>query len=266
MPQPKPDGLRVTVSLPGQRLFTTRQTLALDLAPPVTVGDALDAAGVDRTTARVVVVNGAEVAFHQPLRAGDRVDVISRARRPTSVPRELAPRSYLQRLLEETLRFARKGFARVAEISPTKLNFSWITERLAVGGAFHTSDIPRLKQMGVGAVVDCRAEASDDAEALRRHGIEFLHLPAPDAHELTQEAIDRGVEWITDQLRAGRNVYVHCMHGVGRGPLLGACALVAAGHSPTDALAQVKARRWQSSPNEEQLAALFRFAERHVQA
>jgi protein tyrosine phosphatase (PTP) superfamily phosphohydrolase (DUF442 family) len=179
------------------------------------------------------------------------------------VPPELRDRSLAHRAFEEALRFIRKGFARVLEFAPTKLNFSWITDSLAVGGAVRTADIPRMRKMGVGAVIDCRAEAQDDVATLRKNGIEFLWLPAPDTHEIKQEDLDVGVRWAAEQLDEGRKVYVHCLHGVGRGPLMGACILVNQGMSATDALRLVKARRWQASPNEEQMEALVTYARRH---
>lgn len=166
-------------------------------------------------------------------------------------------------MAEEVLRFGRKGFARIAELSPTRLNLSWITPNLAVGGAMHTRDIPRLRQMGITAIVDCREEASDDELALARNGMDFLRLPTPDAHTLAQESLDRGVDWIRKQVVRGARVYVHCSHGVGRAPELGACVLVAEGHLASEALGIVRARRWQASPNEEQVVGLLRYEKRH---
>lgn len=175
---------------------------------------------------------------------------------------QLLPRSALARLTDEPARFVRKGFARFAEFLPARLNLSWITDDLAVGGAFHTRHVPRLRRLGISAVVDCREEASDDEEALARHGISFLRLPTPDARDLSQVHLDLGVTWASQRLEAGAKVYVHCWHGVGRGPLLGCCILVASGYSAADALGVVKARRWQASPNEEQLGALLEYARR----
>jgi len=178
--------------------------------------------------------------------------------------RQMRSRSFFQRAAEELLRLARKGFARVAELSPTRMNLSWITPSLAVGGAIHTRDISRLRQIGITAVVDCREEASDDELAMARNGVEFLRLPTPDAHTLTQESLDRGVAWVRQRMVQGGRVYVHCSHGVGRAPELGACVLVADGFLPGRALELVRARRWQALPNEEQVLGLVSFADRHV--
>ncbi len=179
-------------------------------------------------------------------------------------PRPLGPQTAVGRLVDEGLRFLRKGFARVAELSPTRLNFSWITNDLAVGGAFHTRDSERLRRMGIGAIIDCREEASDDERQLARFGIAFLRLPTPDATTLTQDSLNKGVTWVRQQLESGRKVYIHCSHGVGRAPELGACVLVTQGHDAEDALELVKARRWQASPNAEQIEGVARFAEQHA--
>ena len=179
--------------------------------------------------------------------------------------RELLPRTRIERLAIDLFRFVRKGFARIAELAPTRLNISWIDENLAVGGAFHKSDIRRLRRLGIHAVADCREEAEDDVATLEQNGIAYLRLPTPDAHQLSQDDLLRGVAWVREQLASGGKVYMHCNHGVGRAPLLAACFLVAKGATAQEALRLVKAGRWQASPNEEQLEALVTFA-RHSTA
>lgn len=181
---------------------------------------------------------------------------------PSELTLELAPHTRVGRFVEGTLRYGRKGFARIAEFTPSRLNLSWVTNQLAVGGAFRTSDIPRLQRLGIRGVVDCREEATDDEVALRQHGIEFLRLPTPDVHQLTQTALDAGVAWVNERLDRGEKILVHCHHGVGRGPLLGCCVLMARGMTANDALTTMKTSRWQASPNEEQLSALLEYAQR----
>jgi hypothetical protein len=46
------------------------------------------------------------------------------------------------------------------------------------------------------------------------------------------------------------------MHGVGRGPLLGAAVLVACGYPANEAMRLVRTRRWQAQPNARQLEGL----------
>jgi hypothetical protein len=178
----------------------------------------------------------------------------------------LLPHSLVERLALEAARWIRKGFARFYELSPTHLNLSWVTDQLAVGGAYRGSQIPRLKAMGVDAVIDCREEARDDVKGLKRYGIDYLRLPTVDATALSQRSLDEGVAWARERIARGDRIFVHCHHGVGRAPLMGGCILVDRGANPVDAMELIKAHRWQASPNEEQLNALLEYAERHTPA
>jgi hypothetical protein len=105
--------------------------------------------------------------------------------------------------------FLVKALARIRELRPHNLNLSWVTDSLAVGGAFRPSDVRRLRAQGVTAILDLREEASDDVELLSRHGIAFLRLPTPDAHPPSQSDFERGVEWVLDQQAIGNKVFVH---------------------------------------------------------
>lgn len=102
-----------------------------------------------------------------------------------------------------------KALARIREMPPRNLNLSWVTDSLAVGGAFRPRDVRRLRARGVTAILDLRAEASDDPDLLARYGIVFLRLPTPDEHPPSQPDFERGVEWILDQQAAGHKVLVH---------------------------------------------------------
>lgn len=128
-----------------------------------------------------------------------------------------------------------------------------------MGGAFRKRQIKQLKQRGVTAVVDCRTEATDDGSALAAADIAFLHVPTLDRHAFSYAQMEEGVSWVLSQLEHGGHAFVHCEHGVGRGPLMACAVLVAQGHSAPEALRMVRARRWQALPNDRQLAALLDF-------
>ncbi len=147
----------------------------------------------------------------------------------------------------------------LTDLQPKQLNYSDITPNIAVGGAFRKRQIKRLKQRGVTAVVDCRLEARDDADALQANGIEFLHVPTLDRHGFTYDQMRQGVEWVLDHLSNGGKAFLHCEHGVGRGPLLACCVLVGQGHTAPEALRTVRSARWQAMPNDRQLSALLAF-------
>jgi protein tyrosine phosphatase (PTP) superfamily phosphohydrolase (DUF442 family) len=156
-----------------------------------------------------------------------------------------------------------RGVARILEYS-TKLhrqglNLSRITDSLVVGGSIPTRAYGRLKAMGVTAVIDLREEARDDEAALAKLGIELLYLPATDRFAASQDQLRQGAEWAMERIERGGQVYAHCKHGVGRGPLMGLAILVAQGQTSSVALKQLRSKRWQAAPNDRQLAALLEF-------
>ncbi len=139
---------------------------------------------------------------------------------------------------------------------PGAFNLSWVTAQLAVGGRFPLEGAERLvREHDIRHVVDLRVEDCDDEEILREHGIELLHLPTRDACGVTLSMLDDGVAWVNEKLERGRNVYIHCEHGVGRSALLALCVLVSRGDTPLRALARAKGARREISPSPEQLHA-----------
>jgi Dual specificity phosphatase, catalytic domain len=157
------------------------------------------------------------------------------------------------------LRVLARLMERLTDIQPKQLNYSDVTPQIAVGGAFRKRQIKRLKHRGVTAVVDCRQEARDDAAALRDAGIDFVHIPTLDRHSFTYDQMLYGVEWVLEHTSRGGRAFVHCEHGVGRGPLLTCCVLVAQGYTAPEALRIVRSARWQALPNDRQLTALLSF-------
>ena len=142
---------------------------------------------------------------------------------------------------------------------PDKLNMSWITTDLAVGGRVHPEDIKALAEAGVTHVVDTRSEHCDDAEALAKEHIELLHLPTADTKPLTNEQMFEGAEWVQERMKQGGRVLIHCEHGVGRSALLTCAVLVYNGMHANDALQLVQQKRWQAAPNHRQVRRLREF-------
>jgi protein tyrosine phosphatase (PTP) superfamily phosphohydrolase (DUF442 family) len=169
--------------------------------------------------------------------------------------------SFRQPLGRIWLRILARLMEWLTDIQPKQLNYSDVTPQLAVGGAFRKRQIKRLRHHGVTAVIDCRLEAQDDPEALRAAGIEFLHVPTLDRHGFTFEQMREGVEWVIDHTARGGRAFMHCEHGVGRGPLMACAVLVAQGYSAPEALRIVRSARWQALPNDRQLSALLKFEE-----
>jgi protein-tyrosine phosphatase len=142
---------------------------------------------------------------------------------------------------------------------PDKLNMSWVTEHLAVGGRVRPDDIQELARVGVTHVVDTRSEYSDDADALAKENIGLLYLPTPDTYPLSVEQLLEGSAWANERIQQGGRVLIHCEHGVGRSVLLTCSTLVYGGMHASDALALVQQKRWQAAPNQRQIQRLREF-------
>lgn len=145
------------------------------------------------------------------------------------------------------------------------LDHHWIVDDLAVGGAIPAETIALLApSYGVGAVIDLRAEACDDAAALARHGVAFLHLPTPDRRGVSQARLDHGVAFARRMASEGRRLLVHCEQGIGRSATLALCVLVDRGRAPLEALALAKAARAAVSPSKHQYEAWMRWTARRA--
>jgi protein-tyrosine phosphatase len=142
---------------------------------------------------------------------------------------------------------------------PDKLNMSWVTKHLAVGGRIRPEDIKALNLVGVTHVIDTRSEYCDDEQALQTEGIELLYLPTPDTYPLTVEQLHQGAAWAQERIKNGGRVLIHCEHGVGRSVLLTCAVLVYGGMHAHDALQLVQQKRWQAAPNHRQVARLKEF-------
>jgi protein-tyrosine phosphatase len=142
---------------------------------------------------------------------------------------------------------------------PDKLNMTWITTHLAVGGRLHPEEIKALAAAGVTHVVDTRSEHCDDAEALAKEHIELLHLPTDDTRPLTIEQMLQGSQWVQERMEQGGRVLIHCEHGVGRSVQLTCAVLVYDGMHSQDALQLVQQKRWQAAPNHRQVGRLREF-------
>jgi hypothetical protein len=159
----------------------------------------------------------------------------------------------------ERLRLAR------GEAAVWEPDLTFVTPQLAVGGCFPMERAEHLvRDFGIRAIIDLRAEACDDKATLLCHGLAFLHLPTDDHCAVSQVMLDEGVVFAVRHLERGERVLVHCEHGIGRSVLLVLCILVRGGHAPLDALELAKARRPLVSPSPAQYEAWVMWMRRHA--
>jgi atypical dual specificity phosphatase len=99
--------------------------------------------------------------------------------------------------------------------------FSEITSQLWLGGApTYRRDYERLLELGIGAVVNIRAERADETAFYDRHGIAHVRYRVPDVMVPDDTTISHATDWIKAQVDDGRVVLIHCAKGRGRSATL----------------------------------------------
>jgi protein-tyrosine phosphatase len=130
-----------------------------------------------------------------------------------------------------------------------RMDFSPITPDLFIGTTPAVDDYPRLRDLGVGLVINMRWE----------------YRPLPDPHTtpiklLWLRTIDspffpipiyklmRGAQAALETIRDGGRVYAHCAGGRHRAVAMGAAVLIAQGHGPRAAMTLIAEHRSIADP------------------
>lgn len=142
------------------------------------------------------------------------------------------------------------------------LGFSRITPNIYVGPQYRTRGKVKLEAHGIDAGVNLRLEYDDAASGLAL--THYCYLPTVDDTPISLSDLEQGVAFITEQVQAGRKVYIHCAGGIGRAPTMAAAYFISQGMHPDEALALIRRRRPFIKPVPSQLEQLHRFAV-HIQ-
>jgi protein-tyrosine phosphatase len=137
-----------------------------------------------------------------------------------------------------------------------------IDELLVVGSAFLTDDIPALRDLGVGAVVNLQAEASDPVAELESVGIMTAHVELEDYRAPTYGQLDDAVAAVRYFSARRRRVYLHCYAGLQRSVVVAACVYIDQDPRRWDArnaLEFVCSQRRNACPLREQVEAVHDF-------
>ena len=130
------------------------------------------------------------------------------------------------------------------------MDFSSITDDLFIGTTPFTQNYDQLRGLGVRLVINMRLTHYPKADAYAQPLI-FLSLRTVDSpfFPIPIQKLQRGAQMALETIRDGGKVYAHCAGGRHRGVAMGACILVARGHSPLDAMKLIKDRRSFADPH-----------------
>ena len=133
-----------------------------------------------------------------------------------------------------------------------RLDYSWVTDRFAVGGAiWNRANIRQLAKAGITDIVDLQS-AFDDTKKARGTGIEVLWCPFSDDFQAKQpELFERVVDLSLAAFRQPQSrIYIHCEEGKHRSPMMLLATLGALGRMLTEAMALIQQARPQADfPN-----------------
>jgi protein-tyrosine phosphatase len=116
-------------------------------------------------------------------------------------------------------------------------------------------EMARLREADVDVVVSLQPadEQADvgltgEADAARRAGLAYRHLPIADMGIPDDKAAAEIVSEIVADLRSNRYVVVHCHAGIGRSSTIAAAVLIRLGVTPADACTTISAARGMRVP------------------
>jgi protein-tyrosine phosphatase len=136
------------------------------------------------------------------------------------------------------------------------------------GGWGLRSDMHSFKRDGIQILVSLLEERqvkmlglADEGSIAKAMGIQFLAHPLPDHSVPPDEAAFRiFVSGLSDRLRNGERIGIHCLGSIGRSAIVAAGALIHLGWKPDAALAAIKAARLCPVPDtEEQRQWILRY-------
>ena len=115
---------------------------------------------------------------------------------------------------------------------------------LVLGAVPFRSDVEKLAQLGVEAVVNTCEEFPGHLELYQKFGIEQFWMPTVDFRPPKLADVQAAVAFMQGQVAAGKTVYVHCKAGRARSATVVVCYLMAQhGWTADEALRWVQQRR-----------------------
>jgi protein-tyrosine phosphatase len=149
-----------------------------------------------------------------------------------------------------------------------RMDMTWVTGRVAVGGGIWTADnMAAVAQSGVTHIIDMQIEF-DDTRLAEPHAIEVLWNPIDDDFQpKPPEVFQRGVEFAIQALeRDETKLFIHCAAGVHRAPMMTLAVLCSLGWSAAAAQDLIEKERPVVDFAEVYLRSVERFLDEQVRA
>lgn len=126
-----------------------------------------------------------------------------------------------------------------------RMDMTWITDRIAVGGGIWTAtNMAEVARAGITHILDMQIEF-DDTPLAEPHGITVLWNPTDDDFQFKPpEIFQRGVDFALQALDESESkLFVHCAAGVHRAPMMTLAILCSLGWNLDSAMQLIEARR-----------------------
>lgn len=141
--------------------------------------------------------------------------------------------------------FASKHWKIPEVASSQRMDMTWITDRIAVGGGIWTArNMAEVARAGITHILDMQIEFDDTALA-EPYGITVLWNPTDDDFQFKPpEIFQKGVDFALQALdESDGKLFVHCAAGVHRAPMMTLAILCSQGWDLDDAMQLIEARR-----------------------
>lgn len=114
-----------------------------------------------------------------------------------------------------------------------------VDENIVLGAFPFASDVEKLAEIGVKAVVNTCAEYAGPVTQYERFGIQQLRVPTTDFTHPTLESLEQATAFIEEHTSQGNRVYVHCKAGRARSATVVACWLIRSSNMTADEAQQL---------------------------
>jgi protein-tyrosine phosphatase len=147
----------------------------------------------------------------------------------------------------------------VAVMVRTHVDAAPVVPGLWVGAAPDRRQARRLVRDGINAVVDLRSERNESDEVWPPE-VEVVRVGLQDHGSPTVDELRAAAQAVSELMRRGREVFLHCHAGLERGPTVACATLILQGWPLNNAYRQVVESRPRALPTDGQLAALRELA------